>query len=84
MVYFSGKQNITLKGADRKQTILSGVNNNNLNAGTKIRALVGADNANGLVVENLTIHNLTPQGGSQAEALRLQNCDNASCETPTS
>ena len=25
--------------------------------------------------ENLTIHNLTPQGGSQAEALRLQGCD---------
>jgi hypothetical protein len=75
VVYFAGKQNITLRGADRKQTILSGVNNNNLNAGTKIRALVGADNANGLVVENLTIHNLTPQGGSQAEALRLQNCD---------
>ena len=23
----------------------------------------------------MTIHNLTPQGGSQAEALRLQNCD---------
>jgi len=27
------------------------------------------------VIENLTIHNLTPQGGSQAEALRLQGCD---------
>jgi hypothetical protein len=75
VVYFSGKQNITLKGEDRKKTVLSGVNNENLNGGTKLRALVGADNANGLVVENLTIHNQTPQGGSQAEALRLQNCD---------
>lgn len=75
VVYFSGKQNITLKGADRKKTILSGVNNNNLNPGAKGRALVGADSTHGLVVENLTIHNLTPQNGSQAEALRLQKCD---------
>lgn len=75
IVYFSNKQNLTIKGADRKQTVISGVNNNNQNNGTKNRALFGADNANGLVIENLTIHNLTPQGGSQAEALRLQNCD---------
>ena len=28
--------------------------------------------------DSLTIHNLTPQGGSQAEALRMQNCDKCS------
>lgn len=55
--------------------MLSGVNNNNLNPSTRSRSLFGADNANGLVLENLTIANLTPQGGSQAEALRLQGCD---------
>ena len=27
------------------------------------------------MIENLTIQNLTPQGGTQAEALRLQSCD---------
>lgn len=75
VVYFSGKQAITLHGEDRKQTVLSGTNNNTLNPSTRGRALFGADNANGLVLENLTIANLTPQGGSQAEALRLQNCD---------
>jgi pectin methylesterase-like acyl-CoA thioesterase len=75
IVYFEGKQNVTLRGEDRKKTVLSGVNNNNLNAGTRVRALFGADSASGLVIENLTIHNLTPQGGSQAEALRLQKCD---------
>lgn len=75
VVYFSGKQAITLHGQDRKKTVLSGVNNNTLNPSTVGRALVGADGAKGLIVEDLTIRNLTPQGGSQAEALRLQNCD---------
>jgi pectin methylesterase-like acyl-CoA thioesterase len=75
VVYFSGKRGITLHGADRKGVVLSGTNNNNLNPSTKGRALFGADGASDLVIENLTIHNLTPQGGSQAEALRLQSCD---------
>jgi pectin methylesterase-like acyl-CoA thioesterase len=75
LVNVNGKQNITLRGQDRKQTILSGVNNDNLNPGTRARALFGADSTNGLVIENLTIQNLTPQGGTQAEALRLQSCD---------
>ncbi len=75
VVYMNGKQNITLRGQDRKKTVFSGVNNNNLNPSTRGRALFGADGASGLVLENLTIHNLTPQGGSQAEAVRLQSCD---------
>ncbi|WP_437594315.1 pectinesterase family protein [Sorangium sp. So ce1000] len=75
VVYFENKHNITLRGADRKGTVLSGTNNNNLNPSTRGRALVGADKVSGLVIENLTIHNLTPQGGSQAEALRIQDCD---------
>lgn len=74
-VYVSGKKNITLHGEDRKAVVIAGVNNNNLNPSTKTRALFGGDGTSGLVIENLTIHNLTPQGGSQAEALRLQNCD---------
>ena len=74
VVYMSGKSNVTLHGADRKATVIAGTNNNNMNGGTKIRALVGIDAASNFVVENLTIHNLTPQGGSQAEALRMQNC----------
>ncbi|WP_437282969.1 pectinesterase family protein [Sorangium sp. So ce375] len=75
VVYFEGKNNVTLRGADRKGTVLSGTNNNNMNGSTRGRALVGADKVSNLVIENLTIHNLTPQGGSQAEALRLQDCD---------
>jgi len=75
LVNVSGKQNITVRGQDRKQTVLLGVNNDKLNAGTRARALFGADSTNGLVLENLTIQNSTPQGGTQAEAVRLQNCD---------
>ncbi|HEY3500352.1 MAG TPA: pectinesterase family protein [Polyangiaceae bacterium] len=75
VVYFTGKHNVTVHGADRHGVVLNGVNNNTMNPSTRGRALIGADNADGLVIENLTIHNLTPQGGSQAEALRLQDCD---------
>jgi hypothetical protein len=75
IVHFSSKNNVTLHGQDRAGTIIAGTNNNNLNPSTSTRSLVGIDNTTGLIVENLTIHNLTPQGGSQAEALRLQGCD---------
>jgi len=46
-----------------------------MNPSTSTRSLVGIDSSNGLVIDTMTIHNLTAQGGSQAEALRLQNCD---------
>jgi pectin methylesterase-like acyl-CoA thioesterase len=79
IMHVSKKSNITLHGQDRKQTILLGTNNNTQQTGnspgTSNRALLGFDSTNGLTIENLTIHNLTPQDGSQAEALRLQNCD---------
>jgi hypothetical protein len=74
IVYVTGKSKITLHGADRKSTIIAGTNNNNQNAGTRLRALVGVDDASDFVLENLTIHNQTPQDGSQAEALRVNGC----------
>jgi pectin methylesterase-like acyl-CoA thioesterase len=74
IIYANGKRNVTLHGADRKATVIAATNNNALNGGTKTRALVGFDAASDLIIENLTLHNLTPQGGTQAEALRLQNC----------
>lgn len=75
VIHFSRKQQLTLRGEDRKATILRGVNNENMNGGTAKRALIGVDEAQDLTIENLTIHNQTPQGGSQAEALRLQRCE---------
>ncbi len=75
VVYFTGKSNVTLHGMDRTGTVIMGTNNNNLNPTSKGRALVGVDNSSAVVIENLTIQNVTPQGGSQAEALRLGGCD---------
>ena len=75
IVYLNAKSNVTLQGQDRNGTVISATNNNNLNPSTRGRALFGVDSVSNLVVRNLTIHNLTPQGGSQAEALRLQGCD---------
>jgi len=78
IMHVKSKSNITLHGLDRKQTIILGTNNNTQQgtaASTSNRSLLGFDSTNGLVIDNLTIHNLTPQNGSQAEALRLQNCD---------
>lgn len=75
VVYFKGKNGLTLSGADRETTRIAGVNNNNLNPSTRGRALFGTENVSGLVLENLTVVNETPQGGSQAEALALLSCD---------
>lgn len=75
IVYFKGKRDLTIRGEERKGTVLLGTNNEKQNGGTVKRALIGGDGNSGLTIENLTIHNLTPQGGSQAEALRLEKCD---------
>ena len=75
IVHWAGKDDLTLRGVDRATTIIAGVNNEQQNGGTAKRALVGIDDSSGVVIEDLTIHNLTPQDGSQAEALRLQRCD---------
>jgi pectin methylesterase-like acyl-CoA thioesterase len=78
IMHVSKKSNITLRGADRAKTQIVGTNNNaqqGSGGGTSNRALLGFDSTNGLVIENLTIKNLTPQDGTQAEALRLKGCD---------
>jgi pectin methylesterase-like acyl-CoA thioesterase len=77
IVFVSGKNQLTLRGADRAGTVIAYANNDALQQklGTKYRALVEVENSNDLVIENLTLHNLTPQGGSQAEALRVEPGD---------
>ncbi|MEP6652557.1 MAG: pectinesterase family protein [Myxococcales bacterium] len=75
IVYFNAKSNVTIRGASREATVFEGVNNDNLNPGSKTRALIGGDATNGLTITKLTIRNQTPQDGSQAEALRLESCD---------
>jgi pectin methylesterase-like acyl-CoA thioesterase len=83
VVYFKNKNNVTIHGESRTETVILGTNNNTLNPSTKTRALVGGDGSQGIVFENLTIQNLTPQGGSQAEALRLESCTHCTIRDAT-
>jgi pectin methylesterase-like acyl-CoA thioesterase len=75
VVRVASKHALTLRGESRKGTVIRGVNNNNLNPNTSDRPLVAMSKTNDLTIENLTIRNDTPQGGSQAEALALNDCD---------
>lgn len=75
IVYFTRKNNLTIQGTDRAGTVIAASNNDNVNPSTQGRALFGVDAVTDLQIKNLTLHNQTPQGGSQAEALRLQTCD---------
>jgi pectin methylesterase-like acyl-CoA thioesterase len=67
----NSKNNITFRGQSRHQTIISYANNNNINGGTAPRPMFGVLGANDIAMENLTLTNSTPKGGSQAEALYL-------------
>lgn len=67
----SNKPFITVKGESRAGTIQRYSNNCNLNCAVSgnYRTSFGVDAAD-FAVENITLWNTTPQGGSQAEALR--------------
>ena len=77
IVLIAGKNNLHLIGADRRRTVIAYANNDKLQAGAgaRLRALVSIENAADVTVENLTLHNLTPQGGGPAEALRIDTGD---------
>lgn len=70
IVYNNARSNLVFLGQDRNQTIITYANNNNLNSGTSVRSLFRTS-GNDIIMENLTLTNSTPQGGSQAEALRV-------------
>lgn len=83
IVNISGKNNLTIRGQSRTGTIIGYGNNNNLNPSTANR-MAFKINANDIAVENLTLVNTTPQGGSQAETIMVNtaakrfivnNCD---------
>jgi pectin methylesterase-like acyl-CoA thioesterase len=83
IVRLNSKNNVTFRGQDRHQTIVTYANNNNINGSTSIRAMFGVLGANDVAIENITLTNSTPKGGSQAEALFINvdkrfilfNCD---------
>lgn len=65
----NGKNNITFIGQNRSQTVIAYANNNNNNGSSTTRPMFGVTGANDIAIENLTLTNSTPHGGSQAEAL---------------
>ncbi len=71
MIYFTGKNAITIQGEDRKKSVIQYATNANFNnaPGTYHRGVFLAQRVNDLTLANLTIRNTTPQGGSQAEAI---------------
>ncbi|MCX6951676.1 MAG: pectinesterase family protein [Verrucomicrobia bacterium] len=73
------KKNLTLRGEDRQGTVIAATNNAALNP--RRREMFSAE-ADDFILENLTLHNTTPKGGTQAEAIRvhadrvvLRHCD---------
>jgi hypothetical protein len=74
IVMIAGKTDLTLRGDERKSTVINYPNNDSLQqgGGTKLRAMVEVENVARITIENLTLHNTTPQGGSQAEAIRVE------------
>ena len=79
LIRITNRPLLTLRGEDRRETVIAYANNANFNPNSRqVFEIVSADTT----VENLTVRNLTPQGGSQAEAIRtnaartqLRNCD---------
>lgn len=66
------KSNITFRGQSRLGTVVGYANNNTMNPATGIRMAFHV-NAAFVSLENLTVVNTTPQGGSQAEALMIDS-----------
>ncbi|HEX8566529.1 MAG TPA: pectinesterase family protein [Pyrinomonadaceae bacterium] len=69
----SNKPFVTVRGEDRDSSVVQYANNNSFNpTSTTHRAMFGVDAAD-FTLENITLRNTTPQGGSQAEAFRGNN-----------
>ena len=76
IVDIAGRHNVTFRGQSRLGTLVGYANNANLqiaNGGTTHARMAFKVNANDIGIENLTITNMTPQGGSQAEALMIES-----------
>jgi pectin methylesterase-like acyl-CoA thioesterase len=86
IINFTGKNSLTFLGESRKDTILAYPNNSNFSSsaasiasgsggrgmgGGGRRGLFNAQRVSNLTLANLTLHDTTLQGGSQAEAIIL-------------
>lgn len=87
IVDVSGKNNLIFRGQSRLGTLVGFPNNATFqaaNGGSTHCRMAFKVNANNISLDNLTVTNMTPQGGSQAEALMIEtsaqrcivnNCD---------
>lgn len=75
IVNISGKHHVTFRGQNRTNTILAYANNALIatSGGSTHSRMSFKVNANDIALENLTLHNTTPQGGGQAEALMIES-----------
>lgn len=74
IINISGKHNVTFRGQSRAGTLVGFANNNTFQSpsSTTHNRMTFKVNANDIALENLTVTNRTPQGGSQAEALMIE------------
>ncbi|MBC7388199.1 MAG: T9SS type A sorting domain-containing protein [Opitutaceae bacterium] len=81
LAYIKGKNKFTIEGESRTGVILKGYNNSNLNASTHWRSVVNIQ-GDDINIISLTMINSTPNGGTQAEALKLNGVRNVivNCE----
>jgi hypothetical protein len=77
LVLLTDRANITLEGDGPGVSVLEALNNEMLQEkrGSAFRAVLSAENVSDLTIQRLTIRNLTREGGSQAEALRVDPGD---------
>jgi len=71
IVDIHSKNNLLLRGQSRSGAIVGYPNNANLQGSTHYRMAFKV-NANDIALDNLTVTNMTPVGGSQAEALMIE------------
>ncbi|MGH7994872.1 MAG: pectinesterase family protein, partial [Opitutaceae bacterium] len=73
LVHLADRDQVTLLGEDRAQTVIAYANNAVFNpeGHPYRRGVFLAERSPGLVLARLTVRNTTPQGGSQAEAVIL-------------
>jgi pectin methylesterase-like acyl-CoA thioesterase len=60
--------NVTISGQGRTNTVIAWINNNNINPSTSTRPVMNVVASN-VCLRDLSVYNMTPYGGSQAESL---------------
>lgn len=65
-----GKNCVTLRGEDRRRTVIAAMNNETMNSRSSNRALFVIE-GDDCILENLTLINTTPKSDAQAEALKV-------------